>query len=270
MSLISRTHLVFDHILATPLPTPPLLQWSRPNIPTLLTSFFIIFFSFFSIVNASKSPPATQRPYVIKGKKYYPIPSSDGFKQRGLASWYGKDFHGRMTSNGETYDMYSMTAAHKTLPMNTMLLVKNKENGKKLVVRVNDRGPFVNGRIIDLSYKAADQLGVVSNGTAKVELIALAEGKVNKQGGAPILIYTDMSTGEFYVQIGAFAQKINAIKLQKRFTDAGHTTIIQKYFGPKKVLYRVQVYAGKTLTKAKKAEKALHEHGYAGSFIIAR
>lgn len=251
-------------------PTSTHLHYRNTTIPCLIFSLFIIFFSLHAIAEAATSTPATQRPYVIKGKKYYPIPNSDGFKQRGTASWYGKDFHGRMTSNGETYDMYDMTAAHKTLPMDTMLLVKNTENNKKLVVRVNDRGPFVNGRIIDLSYKAANQLGVIGNGTAKVEILALAEGKDNKLGGAPILVYTDMSVGEFYVQIGAFAQKINAIKLQKRFTDAGHTTIIQKYFGPDKVLYRVQVYAGKTLKNAQEAETALHEHGYVGSFIIAR
>ncbi len=239
-------------------------------ISSLCLSLLIFSFFLTAIAEAKKSTPATQKPYVVKGKKYYPIPSSDGFRQKGLASWYGKKFHGRKTSNGETYDMYSLTAAHKTLPMHTMLLVRNKKNGKELVVRVNDRGPFVNGRIIDLSYTAASQLGVIKSGTAKVELVALAEGIKNKKGGPPILVYTDLAVGEFYVQIGAFARKINAIKLQKRFTDAGHTTVIQKYFGPEEVLYRVQVYVGKTLTKAQQAEKALHDHGYAGAFIIAR
>jgi len=230
----------------------------------------IITITFCSIVEGAKTYPGTQRPYIINSKKYYPIPSSHGFKEVGLASWYGKDFHGRMTSNGETYDMHGITAAHKTLPMDTMLLVRNMENGKNLVVRVNDRGPFVRGRVIDLSYNAASKLGVIRNGTAKVEIIALAEGTDDKTGGPPTLLYKDLSVGEFYVQIGAFANKINAIKLQKKFTDAGHTTVIQKYFGPKSVLHRVQVYAGKTLQSGLRAEKALHEHGYAGSFIIAR
>ncbi len=166
--------------------------------------------------------------------------------------------------------MYKMTAAHKTLPMNTMLLVTNLQNKRKVVVRINDRGPFVRGRIIDLSYEAAKKLGIINNGTAKVQITALAEGTVGKRGGKPTLVHVDLMAGEFYVQIGAFAQKINAIKLQKRFTDAGHTTVIQKYFGPNDTLYRVQVYAGKTLQKAKRAEKALHEHGYVGSFIVAR
>jgi len=212
----------------------------------------------------------TQYPYIINNKKYFPIPNAKGYREIGMASWYGRDFHGRRTSNGEIYNMYKKTAAHKTLPMGTMLLVKNLENGRKTIVRVNDRGPFVRGRIIDLSYKTAKQLGVVANGTAKVQITALAEGTIKKRGGAPVLTYTDLSIGEFYVQIGAFQQKINAIKLQKRFTEAGHTTVIQKYFGPKAILYRVQVYAGKTLKNARRAEKSLHEHGYAGSFIIAR
>ncbi len=214
--------------------------------------------------------PATQVPYVINNKRYYPIPSAQGYNERGIASWYGKDFHGRRTSNGEIYDMHAMTAAHKTLPMNTMLMVENLNNGKKTVVRINDRGPFVRGRVIDLSYKAAKILHVTENGTAKVQIVALAEGNNGKQGTPPVLIYDDLGAGEFYVQIGAFANKINAIRLQKRFTDAGHTTVIQKYFGPKAILYRVQVYAGKTIQNAEKSERALLEHGYADCFIIAR
>lgn len=221
-------------------------------------------------VLGSGKPQATQAPYIINSKRYYPIPSADGFAQKGVASWYGPDFHGRRTSNGETYNMHEMTAAHKTLPMDTMVLVKNLDNGKKTIVRINDRGPFVQGRIIDLSYSAGKTLGIVADGTAKVQIIALAEGAIGQEGAAPTLIYNDLSAGEFYVQIGAFAQKINAIKLQKRFTDAGHTTVIQKYFGPDSILYRVQVYVGKSLLYAQRAEKALLEHGYAGSFIIAR
>ncbi len=249
------TFIIFNRIIRCPVAALMLLS--------LITFLFSI------SVQAGKKPP-TQSPYVIDNKKYYPIPSADGYKQQGLASWYGKAFHGRSTSNGETYDMYAMTAAHKTLPMNTMLLVKNFENNRKAVVRVNDRGPFVRGRIIDLSYRSAQRLGVLNNGTARVQIVALAEGTIAAQGEPPSLVYKDLSVGEFYVQIGAFAQKINAIKLQKRFTDAGHTTVIQKYFGPQSIFYRVQVYAGKTLLNAQRSEKALLDSGYVGSFIIAR
>ncbi len=120
-----------------------------------------------------KKLPPTQRPYVIEGQTYSPISSAEGYEEIGLASWYGDPFHGRKTANGETYDMYGVTAAHKTLPMNTMLLVKNLANGKTTTVRINDRGPFVDGRIIDLSYTTAKELGVVQHGTEKVQLIAL-------------------------------------------------------------------------------------------------
>ncbi|TKB10231.1 septal ring lytic transglycosylase RlpA family protein [Desulforhopalus sp. IMCC35007] len=213
--------------------------------------------------------PATQTPYVIKNKRYYPIPSAHGYEAQGKASWYGPNFHGRRTSNGEIYDMHGMTAAHKTLPMNTVVMVKNLDNGRKTVVRINDRGPFVRGRIIDLSYTAAKKIGLVNHGTANVQVVALAE-KRKKDGLDSDLVYADLETGEFYVQIGAFAQKINALKLQERFTEAGHTTVIQKYFGPDSILYRVQVYAGKNIHLAERAEKALLESGYVGAFIIAR
>ena len=111
--------------------------------------------------------PPTQRPYTVNDQKYSPIPDAQGFSEEGLASWYGKDFHGRKTSNGEIYDMYAMTAAHKILPMNVFLKVTNLNSGQSAVVRVNDRGPFVKSRIIDLSYSAAKQLGVVGPGTAQ-------------------------------------------------------------------------------------------------------
>lgn len=230
------------------------LWWSF----TLLLSTLILFDG---VADAATQLPRTQSPYVIDNKRYYPIPTASGFSQGGLASWYGRDFHGRRTSNGEIYDMYSMTAAHKTLPMNTMLLVENTHNGKSTVVRINDRGPFVKGRIIDLSYTAAKKLDLTGSGIGEVKIVALSQGNLS---------YPDLTSGEFYVQIGSFARKINAIKLQKRFTDAGHTTVIQKYFGPQSILYRVQVYVGKTLGNAERAEKALQGYGYAGSFIIAR
>lgn len=120
-----------------------------------------------------KKIPGTQRPYVIEGQTYYPIPSAQGYEESGLASWYGDPFHGRKTANGETYNMYGVTAAHKTLPMNTMLLVKNLTNGRTATVRINDRGPFVDGRIIDLSYTTAKNLDILRNGTEKVQITAL-------------------------------------------------------------------------------------------------
>jgi rare lipoprotein A len=243
------------------------------DIRTLLFAIFLILpvsLTCSGDSQATRSWPRTQEPYEIFNKKYYPIPSSDGYIENGTASWYGPNFHGLKTSNGEIYNMYEMTAAHKILPMDTMLLVTNLDNGRKTVVRVNDRGPFVQGRILDLSYKAAKTLEIVENGTARVQIVALAEGEMRGLGQQPILHYKNLSIGEFYVQIGSFAQRFNAARLQKRFTDAGHTTVIQKTFSPEPILYRVHVYVGKTLQDARRAEKALVERGYRGAFIIAR
>ncbi len=210
---------------------------------------------------------ASQRPYIINRKKYYPIPSAKGFRQKGIASWYGSGFHGRKTSNGEIYNMHTNTAAHKTLPMDTMILVKNLENNRELVVRINDRGPFVYGRIIDLSYSAAKKLGILKKGTARVLITALEE---SGRKGNPALPARDFTHGEYYVQIGSFAKQNNAIKLQKRFTCSGHTTVIQKYYTPKTTYYRVQVYVGNELHAARKAEKTLRKYGYTNAFLIAR
>ena len=222
-----------------------------------------------SKVPDSKSP-ATQKSYVINNIRYYPISSAEGYSENGIASWYGGKFHGRKTSNGETYDMNAMTAAHKTLPMNTMLLIKNLDNGKSTVVRINDRGPFVQGRIVDLSFKAAKSLGISQKGIARVQAVALGEEAVTGPGELPILVHQDLSAGEFYVQIGAFTEEGNAVKLQKRFTDSGHPAIILKDPEGEAKVHMVQVYVGKTIQHAKLAEKALVERGWVGAFVVAR
>ena len=119
---------------------------------------------------SAASQRATMRPYTINGKTYYPTTVSVGDTASGIASWYGPDFHGKKTSNGETYNMNAMTAAHKTLPMNTMVRVTNLSSGAQTTVRINDRGPFVAGRIIDLSKAAATSIGMIGTGTARVKL----------------------------------------------------------------------------------------------------
>jgi len=111
--------------------------------------------------------------YEVDGKEYRVLATSEGYREVGMASWYGQGFHGRRTSSGEPYDMYGMTAAHKTLPLPTYVRVTNRENGRSVVLRVNDRGPFVDDRIIDVSLVAAERLGMVGNGTAWVEVVAL-------------------------------------------------------------------------------------------------
>jgi rare lipoprotein A len=140
--------------------------------------------------DVSRVPDATPRfesrarsgnkPYTVYGVTYTPLDSSRGYRERGIASWYGKKFHGRRTSSGESYDMYAMSAAHKTLPLPSYVRVRNLGNGKSVVVRVNDRGPFLHNRLIDLSYAAASRLGIVGSGTGLVEIEAVEPGE-----GAP-------------------------------------------------------------------------------------
>ncbi len=120
-----------------------------------------------------KARYGNMRSYVVFGKTYYPKASSRGHTERGIASWYGPKFHGKKTSSGEIYDMHQMTAAHKTLPLPTYALVTNLENGRNLIVKINDRGPFVGDRIIDLSYAAAKHLGVDRKGTARVQVTSI-------------------------------------------------------------------------------------------------
>ncbi|MEM8984228.1 MAG: septal ring lytic transglycosylase RlpA family protein [Pseudomonadota bacterium] len=144
------------------------------------------------VVTSRNDPAPRQEPrsrygnpssYVEFGKRYHVLASADGYHERGIASWYGQKFHGRRTSSGDTYDMYAMTAAHKTLPLPTWVEVRNLKNDKRIVVRVNDRGPFVANRIIDLSYEAARRLEIVRDGTGLVEVTALV---FDANGGARV------------------------------------------------------------------------------------
>ena len=233
----------------------------------------------------------TQRPYVIKGITYYPIPSARGYVEQGIASWYGEPFHGRKTSNGETYDMYGDTAAHKTLPMDTMLLVKNLQNGRSTVVRINDRGPFVQDRIIDLTYTKAQTLGLVGKGTAPVEIVALAEGapeeeamvattpaKPTKPGEPPPVKkpphkappIPDFDKGNFYVQVGAFEKIDNARLLARAFAKRGRDVVIQQYPAAGMNLYRVLIFASHSLAEAKRYEKKMEAEGFRYALLLAR
>ena len=240
------------------------------SLQTLI--LFCLFLSLCGVAHGGSSKKiGTQRPYVINNRTYYPLPSSEGYVESGIASWYGRDFHGRNTSNGERYDMHDITAAHKLLPMQTMLLVENRDNGKKIVVRVNDRGPFVKGRIIDLSYGAAKKLGLVNSGTARVTITALGEvQKKSNQGKITFKKQADLRSGEYFVQIGAFIEKYNAIKLQDKFARSNHKAVIRKTTIDGKLFHRVQVYVGQTLNNARISERALLDRGYKGAFIIAR
>jgi len=159
--------------------------------------------------------------YEVLGKRYTVLPTSEGYQERGVASWYGKKFHGRLTSNREPYDMYAMTAAHKTLPLPTYVQVRNLQNNKTVVVRVNDRGPFLHNRIIDLSYAAALKLDMVKDGTALVQVTAIS---VDEPAGTavPGSSATTASSGEkIFVQVGAFGDRSNAERRLELLRTAG-------------------------------------------------
>ncbi|MBA3015511.1 MAG: septal ring lytic transglycosylase RlpA family protein [Proteobacteria bacterium] len=223
--------------------------------------------------SAVRYVPPTQRPYTIDGKTYYPIPSAYGYEEIGVASWYGPQFHGRKTSNGETYDMRGLTAAHKILPMNTRVLVKNLTNGKEIVLRVNDRGPFAKERVIDLSLGGARALGVDGPGTAKVRVTALGEAErtlVRGQVRNRFVSSRDFNEGEFYVQIGAFTSRDNANRLKEVMVSQGSKAIAQVYDQADGTrYYRVQVWVGCSLDVAK-SEELDWQRRYPGSFVIAR
>lgn len=151
--------------------------------------------------------------YQVMGKTYRVQKSSKGYVKQGIASWYGTKFHGQRTSNGEPYDMFSMSAAHKTLPIPTYARVTNLSNKRSIVVRINDRGPFHDNRIIDLSYVAAAKLGIAKDGTGFVEVRAL-EPDQRPQPGA-----TGLPPSDIYLQVGAFSDQNNALELQHKLTS---------------------------------------------------
>lgn len=172
-------------------------------------------------------------PYRVFGKTYVPLRTAEGFEQRGIASWYGKKFHGNPTSNGEKYDMYAMTAAHKTLPLPSYVSVTNLSNNRQVIVRVNDRGPFVGNRIIDLSYAAASKLDMVGPGTAPVLVRAISPGGTG---------YDLLPGQKHYLSVGAFSDKSNAKRLRKTLKSAGFdSTHIKQKKSSGRAIYQVRI-----------------------------
>lgn len=172
------------------------------------------------------------RTYNVFGKQYQVMPSSVGYQQVGTASWYGRKFHGRRTSSGDPYDVYQMTAAHKSLPLPTYAKVKNLDNGREVIVKINDRGPFHDNRIIDLSYAAAKKLGFADNGTGRVMVTAINPKtfgqkpvQIAKTTPKPVTRVAQKSTSQataqekYYVQLGAFKNKANATQLAKQTSN---------------------------------------------------
>jgi rare lipoprotein A len=176
--------------------------------------------------------------YSVAGKRYYVLASAEGFVERGVASWYGPTFHGGSTSNGESYDMYGMTAAHKTLPLPAYVRVTNLKNGKSVVVRVNDRGPFVSNRVIDLSYTAAAKLDMLREGTTLVEVRVLTPSTPDT-----LTRSIEQPPQELYVQAGAFGDPNNAQRLAEKIRAAGigNVSITAPLPDGKSKLHRVRI-----------------------------
>jgi len=216
--------------------------------------------------------PATQRPYKLNSIWYYPIPSAEGYAEQGIASWYGKKFHGRPTSSGKIYDMHQVSAAHKTLPLGTSLKVTNLENNKSIVLKVNDRGPFVAGRIIDLSFKAAKMLDLVNKGTAEVMIEAIrivTEDKKSSTGFLNPEPLPDFRFGKFVIQVGSFQTLLNALQLKADLTGRYDRIDIKRFDIEQKKFYRVQIGIFKDLLNAQKEIGLLARIGHQGTFIVA-
>jgi len=182
--------------------------------------------------------------YKVRGETYRVMDSSHDYQERGVASWYGRKFHGRMTSNQERYDMYAMTAAHKTLPLPTFVRVRNLKNNRSTVVRVNDRGPFVDNRLIDLSYSAALKLDMIKDGTGLVEVTAIS---FDKPSPRPVTStnadVADVEQGEdIFVQVGAFGEINNARRRFLLLRDGGiGSAFVHKDSSGSPTLYRVRI-----------------------------
>jgi len=211
--------------------------------------------------------------YVVFGKRYYVLDSSAGFVQRGVASWYGTKFHGRPTSSGEVYNMHAMTAAHKTLPIPVYVHVKNLDNGRSAVVRVNDRGPFIDRRIIDLSYAAAKKLGVDGPGTANVEISVLKQGErkptsVVRSIPLPVDIEPEVP---LFIQMGSFSSHLNANNLVQSLIAANESSAkITRLQTDNGFYYRVRVGPLFDIDEANAILLRLRDKGFQTTRIVVQ
>ena len=222
---------------------------------------------------------ATMKKYRVRGRTYRPTYVRVGDTMRGVSSWYGPNFHGKYTSNGEVYNMHKMTAAHKTWPMDTIVKVENLANGRSAIVRINDRGPFVRGRVIDCSYAAGKKLGLDRTGIARVKLTVLGfSGKIFKPKAAKRKHHSKKPSvpieaprvrlSDFGVQVGAFRRYEGAVKYKRRYaniTGDRLRTIIRRFDENGAPLYRVWVMG---FGSEEEAMDFIHDHGVAGGFLI--
>ena len=213
-------------------------------------------------VNIDSVPDAVPQPepyskygnpysYEVNGKTYTTLKNSKGYVERGIASWYGTKFHGRRTSSGDPYNLYDMTAAHKTLPLPTYAQITNLDNGRSIVVKINDRGPFHDDRIIDLSYVAAMKLDIVKNGTGRVELRAidpyaptahLVQAETTVTAPEPATVATPPASSQnLFLQVGAFSSFSNAESLRNRLSNIAASPIVISKSDQPQPLYRVRI-----------------------------
>ncbi len=204
--------------------------------------------------------PGQPRPYKVLGQWYQPIADPRGFRQQGVASWYGADFHGKRASSGEVYNMNDMTAAHKTLPLGTLVRVRRLDNQRTVEVRINDRGPFLRERIIDLSHAAARELGMIGPGTAPVEVTA-----IGMLEGSP----QDLYSGNFTFQIGAFSSRENAERLRAQLEPRYGNAHIQSVDLGGRMFHRVRVGRASSLDEAIATEERLAREGFPEVFTVA-
>ncbi len=240
---------------------------------------FLIFWGIFLFVSCARpvkevssisTPvPGWLKPYTINGKTYYPLPSAEGYEETCIASWYGPGFHGKEAASGDIYNMYEYTAAHKILPIGTYILVTNLENGKQLVVRINDRGPFVEDRCIDLSYASAKALGMIGKGLTRVKIVALSEGeRIGDQ-----IVYRNkpnIKFNNFYLQVGAFKYYSNALSLKMKLEKEFERVEIEPYYKNGTTFYRVQVYLTNELNLAFKLAENLKSYKFKRAFLVAK
>jgi len=248
-------------------------------LPLVIVLLPIIFF--FTACSSKPKPTsaarhrATMRCYTVLGKNYKPTYVKVGQVMRGVSSWYGPNFHGKQTSNGERYNMYGRTAAHKTWPMDTMVKVSNLQNGKSTIVRINDRGPFVRGRIIDCSYKAGKEIGLDKMGIAKVSIEVVGfYGKVQSAQSIEKAKKTNTQLkvvlSNFGIQVGAFRQYKGALITKERLASNYPTyKAVLKHFSDVDengdMLYRVLLMGFKTEQEARDFKSC---NNFNGAFII--
>lgn len=223
--------------------------------------------------------------YVVFGKRYHVMPNSAGYVERGIASWYGTKFHGNRTSSGESYDMYAMTAAHKTLPLPTYARVTNITNGRSVVVKINDRGPFHDNRVIDLSYSAAAKLGILGEGTGLVEVRALDPRQTDpgpplieakRPPAAPAIPRSDSPTQtvaqtapRLYLQIGAFVSRENAEQLRNKLSQMKIPDIqISEDHKHQRSVYRVRIGPLASVAEADLMASSLERYGITNPHVV--